>query len=398
MTDTGTWERRANEVILDREKTTQVDGATGYASFFSVFEFWPDRDNDDEIYVISGNQDAIALQASLLLALNQMLDIKLGGRADLEKWAEEFEDEFPSFRDDRDGQPRRDRPWGKPREERPRIVELTPNYDELKFKVVKLIPNREQPEFYRLFSGSAAQIIDQITTFWNFYLEMEGRDIGAFLGYPIDEYSRQKPKTGVKLTLVFTTFKEPPFYKSDRYDRPERAPYFLKRQVTIAQPNRSIFEYQSLRNACGGSSGLSWGNWTARAYIASENDRADGSIKGLSQMVARGDSKQTAMTNLERFLALSDATVRTIHVTHQNARDEGGSSDRDRFLRSFQIYPAWCFVENAALVRADDTRHGGKPTLSGKLVSKKNKLFLWSEREPSEFQSVLNELMRSPLS
>lgn len=61
---------------------------------------------------------------------------------------------------------------------------------------------------------------------------------------------------------------------------------------------------------------------------------------------------------------------------------------------SFDVFPAWITAWNSKLVQLDDVRHKGKKTLSGKMVSKHNKLFIYPQKEPTNWTATLKYITK----
>lgn len=391
-----TWSDRAKREMLERETLTDIAGESDLTvseeSYFDVLEVKPDRSNDSEKYLLSGSPDSLATQTSLLLALKKMI----GGesRIDFDRWLNNFEDGFPNWTNKSTRLSNSAKPWGKERDARPRLVKLQSS-KETDYYLVEFFPNRDNLSESYLISGSQSQIIQQINLLWGFLGHLQQYDWGAIVGYPIAEYMRQTPTDGIVLEIRLACFKEPPFYRTqfgaDGFE------YMIQpRQVRIPMPKKEMLSYEAIRNACGGSSGLDWGCWSARAYISPKPGVS--SFKGLSQMVAGGKTKEIADKNLDKFLTLTEghAVGRTCTITDLQAGTRG-LDPRSPYLKKYEVYPAWCFVKNSDLVTADDLKHKGKPTLSGKLVSKENKLFLWEPKEPQGWADTMRDMTRSPL-
>jgi len=155
--------------------------------------------------------------------------------------------------------------------------------------------------------------------------------------------------------------------------------------------DRSKLTYQNIRSICGNRAGLQWGNWTARAYLSDDDNRSN-----MHQMAASGNTKAKAEANLKRFLKLTTLTVRGITHTETDYEEGTRQDDPDKELKqSFEVYPAWISVVNSTLVQADDKRRDGKKTLSGKLISKRNKLFIYEDNEPHQWTADLPDLLRN---
>ncbi|MCC3410100.1 MAG: hypothetical protein JGK17_32120 [Microcoleus sp. PH2017_10_PVI_O_A] len=142
-------------------------------SFFDVYELDFGRLDDEPPLVIAGNDAQIALQASLLRALDQMLTSRGLGSFNFWEWAKRFEIGFegfesPELKKMRGGKNKEVWP-GVKREHRPLIRELKPGdaLGDIDFKLVQFFPNRSEKEEWKLFTGSYREIAQQIIIWWN---------------------------------------------------------------------------------------------------------------------------------------------------------------------------------------------------------------------------------------
>jgi hypothetical protein len=304
---------------------------------------------------------------------------------DLDNWINDFEDGFPRFVKIN---PRfKDHYWGQGFSNRPRIKELNEQADAQQvegYRVIEFFPDRENKDESYLLMGSPPALMSQVSLIMNLHLmNKTGGGDSAWVGYPLDEYLRAKPRTGITIQVMFTTYKRPPYYQIGNR-------WFSRRYLTIPLVDRSKITYSSIRTACGGAQGQNWGEWTARAYLSLDEDS-----KGIHQMVCGGSTESTAIRNLEKFLEFTQCKLRKI-TTHKIDYTKGDAlkdPDRARYS-SFDVYPAWITVWNTKLVQLDDARRDGKKTLSGRMLSKHNKLFTYQEREPANWTSTLRELFK----
>ncbi|MCC3473984.1 MULTISPECIES: hypothetical protein [unclassified Microcoleus] len=185
-TDFGRFEREITKEINKREAPTFIEGKAistnlEARSYFDVYQLDFGRLDDEPPLVIAGNDAQIALQASLLRALDQLLVVRGIGPFNFQVWAKEFENGFVSF----SGSPelkkmRIKEVWpGVAKENRPRIVELkSPNTksEGWDFRVVQFFPDRSDKEIWNIFTGSYREIAQQIINWWN---QKEGGGAGG---------------------------------------------------------------------------------------------------------------------------------------------------------------------------------------------------------------------------
>ena len=176
------YEKEITKEVNKREAPTYIAGKNievnlESRSYFDVYELDLARDEAEPPLIIAGNDAQIALQASLLKAVDQLLNERGLGAFNFKKWAEQFEEGFslftvnasPELKKMREGKDRS--PWpGVPYGNRPKIVELkVPENVREKpdFKVVQFHPARDEKNTWLIFTGSYREIAAQIINWWN---------------------------------------------------------------------------------------------------------------------------------------------------------------------------------------------------------------------------------------
>ena len=178
-TDFSRFERIITNEVNKREAPTYIEGEKISSnledrSYFDVYEFDFGRLDDEPPLIIAGNDSQIALQASLLRAVDQLLTVRGVGYFDFEKWARQFELGFESFEgiEIKAIRSKSKEVWpGISRENRPRILELKPGRgkkaSEFDYKVIQFFPNRQDKNNWNIFTGSYREIAQQIINWWN---------------------------------------------------------------------------------------------------------------------------------------------------------------------------------------------------------------------------------------
>jgi hypothetical protein len=208
------FEREVTKEINKREAPTWIEGKQispnlEARSYFDVYTLDFGRLDNESPLILAGNDAQIALQASMLRAIDQLLVARGLGPFNFPAWVKEFEDGFPSFQ----GSPelkkmRKKEVWpGVLRDSRPKITELKSaikgGFD---FNVVQFFPDRSDKNNWHLFSGSYREIAAQIINWWN---QKGGEaagsgakprltsDISQLSRHPyISLYFREKPDSG----------------------------------------------------------------------------------------------------------------------------------------------------------------------------------------------------------
>ena len=218
LTNLGRFERKITEEVNKREAPTFIEGKLFSSnledrSYFDTYLLDFGRLDNEEPLIIAGNDAQIALQASLLRAVDQLLTVRGLGAFNFPEWARQFElgfDKFqsPELKKMRDGKKKEVWP-GIERENRPKILELKPLDNNKKlldidFKLVQFFPNRHHKDEWKLFTGSYREIAQQILNWWN-QKEGEGEagslrltsDISQLSKHPYKSlHFKEEPKSG----------------------------------------------------------------------------------------------------------------------------------------------------------------------------------------------------------
>lgn len=175
-TDSTRFEREITNEVNKREAPTYIEGKTispnlEARSYFDVYQLDFGRLDDEPPLVIAGNDAQIALQASMLRAIDQLLVVRGLSPFNFQVWAKEFEDGFKNFEGSTELKKMRAKEvWpGVGRENRPKILELKSGkavggWD---FKAVQFFPDRSVKNDWKIFTGSYREIAQQIINWWN---------------------------------------------------------------------------------------------------------------------------------------------------------------------------------------------------------------------------------------
>jgi hypothetical protein len=347
-----------------------------------VVEILPDRDNKNDIYLLSGTTENLNAQIPLFLAIEELVSVRTGN-FNLKAWAENFCNEFPNYPGK--GRPKDflQKPWGVEQSNKPRldILQGTGKAPD-PYYVCQYFPDRTKDEEFYWASGNASQVINQVMQIVNFNKMIAAKDLGEFYGYPIDEYYRVKPSKNTSIKLFFTNRKQPPYYKGSS------TTFFFKGQVSICNVDETKLTYENIRAICNASNGLVWGHWQARAYVTSHEDYAP-----IQQIVAGGDDKPTAQANLEKFLTLTKSKVVSKSTTNlegntQLAQDDPWWKEKSKF----EIYPHFMTVVNRVKAPVSKNKPG-RATAGGSLKYKKKRLFINSQTEPVGWSQALRQVL-----
>ncbi|MEG4915747.1 hypothetical protein [Microcoleus sp. B7-D4] len=211
--DYSKFERKIAEEVNRREAPTYIEGRVipqNYEerSYFDVYSLDFGRLDNEPPLIIAGNDAQIALQSSILRALDQLLSVRGLGPFNFAVWAKEFENGFISFAGSSELKKMRGKEiWpGIKKENRPQVVELKPEKKDAEwdFKVVQLFPDRKNRKDWLIFTGSYRDIAREILNWWN---QKEGgessikprltSDISQLSKHPyIELYFKEPPTSG----------------------------------------------------------------------------------------------------------------------------------------------------------------------------------------------------------
>lgn len=254
-------------------------------------------------------------------------------------------------------------------EEKLKRQEVPPLGDQ---KYVEIQPDRSNERERIILAGPEEALKPVIVqTLSNFQL-MENKDIGTFVGSPIDDYLRAKPQS-IRLVIQFFNVPSPPW-------TPPGDQRLVSATYAIPDVDPVKIDWEKIKIACGHPNGYLWGRW-----------RATGLLNNGRQMQVMGATKDEAEDRLKALLALSKAELlKKPSITEDRGEDETGS-----FLKQpTRVYPAYFTIMNQ--YKVPGALGSGVPLSSGNYIRKHDRINLWTETEPEDFSDRILELLRRP--
>lgn len=214
---------------------------------------------------------------------------------------------------------------------------------------------------------------------------LEDREIGQFMGYPIEDYVRRVPPT-IKLNIVWFSLREPPF--TQKYSRGK----LIKVNYNIPDVKRALMKWKIIKEACGGNNGFLWGRFRTTANLS--NGR---------QMQVYGASEKESREQLIRLVALSNAEIATI-TTAEEKREGRRAKDKWMYKESTRVYPAFFSIINTQKIinasnrnllapKPNEIREGTqkrRSLLSGDYIQYgSTRIPLWIGKEPSTARRLI---------
>lgn len=232
-------------------------------------------------------------------------------------------------------------------------------------RIIEIQPNRASEEKI-LLAGPEEILKPMVIQTISQHQLIENRDIGQIIGASIDESRRAQPQTQ---RIVIKLFSQP--------SPPWKRRGHKLQEVTIKIPDvpRSKFDWEKIKDACGGPGGYTWGPHRATAEL--DNGR---------QMACYGATKNEAEKRLLACSKLTDAKI--LHINCTEEIDSGVRLEKPELQkRPVQVYPAYVtiFVNRPTTV--------GRTTKEGKTLKQNSaRINLWTAQKPSNWDEEIASL------
>ena len=235
-------------------------------------------------------------------------------------------------------------------------------------RAVELQPDRSTNETIVLV-GPEEPLKTQIMQVLTDHQVLDKRDIGTFVGQPVEDYVRVAPQS-TRLIITMSTNQTPPWGNAAQ-------------NVTISIPNvkRSALDWERIKLAVGGSNGYTWGRFYANALLDT----------GRYIKVFAGTTSE-AKDRVEALALLGDGVIRGITVGEETRTGE-------RLLHPeiqkdpVRIYPAFVTIFNRKELLQATTNSGQRDLRTAKKYEMRQaRLDLWGPSKPREWEDEVNEL------
>ena len=224
-----------------------------------------------------------------------------------------------------------------------------------KERAVRLKPDKNSNEEI-VIQAPQAQIIPEIRETIRHSSMLANRDIGQWVGMPLDENLRASFQRR-KLMVVFMSRKAKPWTDPRTGERAKTAMYSIPDVKTGLSWGR-------IKTAMGGVNGYNWGKFRCNAQLS--NGRS---------MHVYGASAGEAESMLRSLHSLCDPSVNILQISITEEKDRAIV----RKKKPMKMYPAYCTL----LVRRNSTDDLGRSDMKGNLYDeKKIRLDLWHDTEP----------------
>lgn len=242
-----------------------------------------------------------------------------------------------------------------------------------KEKYVEIKPDRSIDSQRIVLAGPQEVLKPVIVQTLTNYQLMEQRDIGTFVGAPIDDYLRGKPRS-LSLQVQFFSVQTPPWSKRLGEDRLVSASY------SIPDIDPAKLDWEQIKLACGGINGYLYGRF-----------RATGILDNGRQMAVYAATGDEAEDRLRALLTLSKAElVKKPSITEDRTEDVTGS-----YLKQpVRVYPAYFTLFNQ--YRVPGALGSGIPINGKRYIRKDERIDLWVDVKPFNFDEIIVEMLKKP--
>lgn len=238
-------------------------------------------------------------------------------------------------------------------------------------RTLELIPNRARESESIILSGPEEVIKPAITSALATSQLVENRDIGQFVGDSVEDYARRL-REGITLKFVLYNRPFPPYSQKGREG-------ITKATITILNAKRSAVDWEKMRFACGGANGYIWGP-----------HRANGTLSDGSTTKLYAGTEAEAEDRLIAFWNLSELDLKQITPAHEKKSGERLTNPK-LYKEPTRIYPAYVTIITRQRQVAIDQ---GRASLQGNFIDRQDRFELWRAKEPANFQSRVQELLR----
>lgn len=347
---------------------------------------------NDVSFNLYGKSWSIALQMSLLNALNSILNFE--SNIDIELWIKYIED---LYNDDKLELFNKKNPIKrltislidetKKTDKQFIQSKLFTKLDYKALRVFVAIKNSLDEYDFVIFGRTNDELISFFNRWINQFIYDLSRPINEVIGQDLDNAIRSKPGGDV-LHIYLSTILGSPFFRKEKLADGKILNYGEKR-ISIPYPKK--LTYNEIRSACGGNSGIYWGHHHTRGFIIAKDSR---SLKECRQLVVSGNSKESSEANYEKFVRFTNGIeVNRTYGENTFKYDD----DKKQKMKNYLVYPKHIFIEKTAylnlstpeLIEGDTS---ARKILQGKKVSKKHKIYIYSENESPDFKEAMKIL------
>ena len=228
--------------------------------------------------------------------------------------------------------------------------------------------------------GSYGDMTQQLASILALRAQLNDRDIGSFVGYPVGDYVRARP-LGRKLYIQLYSLPLPPY-------RPDGKKAYKMAVVTVPEPTLAMLDnWDAIKKAVGGTPGYQFGKWrTTITYEGGRTTVVQASTPKVSEQIA---------ANLGKLSSLD--VIKTITTeTKSTGKYAAGQS---LAIQNIQVYPGTYYALDSKAWTTKAVGVDGKPagktaTLSGDLArARTRRIALWTKKAPVGLKDVIRRML-----
>lgn len=242
---------------------------------------------------------------------------------------------------------------------------------------VEVIPDRTAESERVVMIAPEKLLKPAMVQYMTNYQLVENRDLGQFVGEPVRDYVRATPaKFSIK--LVWSRYESPPMFRGGEIYKPPT--------LEIKNFTRTKIDFDLIKLRMGGTNGRFWGRFWASASLLDDF----GNIVARPKLFAGSASEAEFL--LTDLLSLSDYEIGTMS-SGEELKVGRKSAGRALSKETMLVYPAYLTILNAEKVLSEDE---GQDQIAGTYKRREQRLELWTETKPPEWDSVVIEMLRTP--
>lgn len=201
---------------------------------------------------------------------------------------------------------------------------------------------------------------------------LRNRDIGTFVGAPLEDDLRSRRTSPLSLKLTYYSVQSPPWKSNDVSKRLIRATY------SISSVKRSMIDWAKIKEAMGGVNGYDWG----AVLITQDLDNG-------SQIQIYGATRAECRARLAAFLTLTEALPLRPPRFADEDKPTVVNLNAKPYKETTKVYPAFFTIVNRESVLVNAEKNLGK---SGR--RKQLTVDLWTPKKPANADDIINEALK----
>lgn len=240
-------------------------------------------------------------------------------------------------------------------------------------RIIEVTLDREAEDERIVLAGRDQLMRSDLPLILANYQMVENRDIGQFVGEPVYDSARREISL---LTLHIELFSNPspPFWTNG----------VQRASITISDVSRSKLDWETIKQACGGSNGYTYGRF-----------RFNGNLSNKRPLTIYAASGAEAQKQAYKFASLSEASIIGETITEE-IKSGQRANNKNLEKPTIQVYPAYVTIVNKQKILNEGTDNSGYPTLEGNYNRKSARIPLWTSQRPPQWNNIIQEQLRVP--